>query len=125
MCALLPSVVSQITSFPPNCGLCTSWYLSSAQVNCHSLSHEIALVFLNFFFFFLCREACVSVLRFLADILALPFKPNGSGFSQKIEAVITPRGPSLTRLLIGGLVGGLPEYRIEEVWYFSKQFDPK
>ncbi|KAG6551513.1 hypothetical protein Mapa_006936 [Marchantia paleacea] len=61
------------------------------------------------------REACRSILTFFQDFLDLPTSHSGKQFRAAVDAVALPAGPTLTRLVIGCLVGALPESRMDEV----------
>ncbi|KAL5977119.1 hypothetical protein ACLOJK_021461 [Asimina triloba] len=64
-----------------------------------------------------CREACISILTFLSDVLDLANSSVGERYRSIIDGVFLPRGASLTRILIASLAGGLPSSRLEEVTY--------
>ncbi|MCO5614515.1 hypothetical protein L7F22_068798 [Adiantum nelumboides] len=61
------------------------------------------------------REACYSILTFLQDILNLCSSVTGQHYKDVIDSALLPRGPNLCRILIGALVGAVPESRVEEV----------
>lgn len=63
----------------------------------------------------MCREACRSILNFLQELLELPLTQSGKQYRGTVDAVILPNGPGMTRVIIGALVGALPESRMEEV----------
>ncbi|GLJ36877.1 hypothetical protein SUGI_0745270 [Cryptomeria japonica] len=61
------------------------------------------------------REACQSILTFFIDIFDIAMPPTGNQYRSVIDNVILVRGANLTRILLAGLVGALPEPRVEEV----------
>ncbi|KAI5076843.1 hypothetical protein GOP47_0008908 [Adiantum capillus-veneris] len=61
------------------------------------------------------REACFSILTFLQDIFNMYNSVSGQQYRDVIDSVLLPRGPTMCRILIGALVGAVPESRVEEV----------
>lgn len=63
------------------------------------------------------REASNSILTFLSDIFDLANSTEVEQYLPIRNAVIIPRGPSITRILIASLTGALPSSRLELVRY--------
>ncbi|XP_027333974.1 transportin MOS14 isoform X1 [Abrus precatorius] len=63
------------------------------------------------------REASNSILHFLADIFDLGNSSVGEKFIPIRDSVISPRGASITRILIASLTGALPKSRVDVVSY--------
>ncbi|PKA55080.1 hypothetical protein AXF42_Ash003717 [Apostasia shenzhenica] len=63
------------------------------------------------------RDACRSILTFLSDAFDLANCAKGERYRGIIDAVVLPRGATLTRILIASLTGALPSSRVEEVSY--------
>ncbi|CAM6084292.1 unnamed protein product [Calypogeia fissa] len=61
------------------------------------------------------REACRSILNFLREFLELPISQSGKQYRGAIDAVVLPNGPIMTRVIIGALVGALPESRMDDI----------
>lgn len=61
------------------------------------------------------REACCSILNFFRDIFQLCNSPGGKQYRATLDSVLLPRGGTLCRILIGALVGALPESRVDDV----------
>ncbi|XP_050379254.1 transportin MOS14 [Argentina anserina] len=63
------------------------------------------------------REASNSILTFLSDIFDHAKSTEGANYVPIRDAVIIPRGSSLTRVLIAALTGAIPSSRLENVTY--------
>ena len=53
-------------------------------------------------------------MTFFQDVLDLPTSHTGKQYRVAVDAVILPRGATLTRVLVAALVGALPESRLSE-----------
>jgi transportin-3 len=54
-------------------------------------------------------------LSFLQELLEFPLSISGQQYRAAVDAVVLPNGSTLTRVVIGALVGALPESRMDEV----------
>ncbi|KAF3437138.1 hypothetical protein FNV43_RR19891 [Rhamnella rubrinervis] len=63
------------------------------------------------------REASNSILTFLSDIFDITNSSKGEQYLPIRNAVIIPRGLTITRILIASLTGALPSSRLEQVTY--------
>ncbi|KAH7662701.1 transportin-3 protein [Dioscorea alata] len=75
------------------------------------------------------REACKSILTFLADMFNRASSAAGEKHRPIVDKVVLPRGATLTRLLIASFTGALPPARLEEVFYvllsFTRMYGPR
>lgn len=60
-------------------------------------------------------EACCSILTFFQDVFHLCNSVGGKQYKDTLDSILLPRGPTLCRILIGALVGAVPESRVDEV----------
>lgn len=89
-------------------------YLNLSCVHLDYPMDKAWLIYL-FILFFACREASNSILTFLSDTFDLQNSSKGEQYLPIRDAVIIPRGVTVTRILIASLTGALPSSRLEQV----------